>query len=462
MESPTTAYDSINVLGCNNGIYVSNYENPSYIGSPNLRLEESQGVVYGSTAIGSGDNAIIASNRLADGNLEPFGAFGTNGLSASVLPGEVFAYNLISIGNGILAVTNPGSNSISIFVVNEDFTLTLTSTAETYGQLPFTMAETNGLLYVADYDVTEDFVREDLFDRQSPVTAFTIDYETGQLGCVEENVNVLGGTVPGLRVNTKGDILVAEYNVPSYFTPNDELIVLTSLRINPDGSLSELSEATVAGDPAVNWPSPGGFEIKSRGEREYVVVTEVRDYHYDTNSPNGATQSYLASTRIQPGTVTSYELLSDGSFSLVNTVALADYSLFGACWIVFNPDATIFWVANFGNFLPWSDVISSFSMDENGNIELLDPYAASVDGDTYGFQGALDLWMSEDGQYLFAQYAGGLVQGFEVADNGFSLIPVYETFPGSTLGLVVLDKDSKDCIPCDKRRSLLMGDMPCC
>ena len=92
--------------------------------------------------------------------LEPFGEFYTGGLSAGVLGGEIFAYNLIPIGDGLLAVTNPGSNSISIFIVNDDFTLTLAATAGTSGELPFTMTEANGFLYVADYDVSENFDRQ--------------------------------------------------------------------------------------------------------------------------------------------------------------------------------------------------------------------------------------------------------------------------------------------------------------
>ena len=158
-----------------------------------------------------------------------------------------------------------------------------------------------------------------------------------------DNVKVLpGGSVPGLVANSDGSILVAEYNIPSANTFNDEgeHVELVSLRINTDGSLSDLNEYSVAGEEGVNWPSAGGFAIERRGDREFVVVTEVRDWHYDANNPMGVPDSYQANPLIQFGTVTSLELFSDGSFVVVNTVSLASDELYGACWIVFNEGAT--------------------------------------------------------------------------------------------------------------------------
>jgi len=320
------------------------------------------------------------------------------------------------------------------------------------------MAETGtGLLYVASYDVSEDFDRADVFNRLSPITGFTVDYETGQLGCVEDNVFVMLGTVPGLRVNSGGNILVAEYNVASESTfVGDEHTELTSLGINQDGSLTQLGVALIAPDPEVNWPGAAGFAIEKRGDRDFVVVTEVRDYHYDDSSPVGATQTYRPELG-QAGSVTSFELMPDGSFEHVTTLLnIAP----GVCWIVFNTDGTVAWSANFGNFQEGTESISSFRMSDDGELALLET-TYTVDPNLWGFQGMFDIWMSEDDKYVFVQYAGGLVQGFEVGDNGYSLTLAYENRIGSTTGLVALDKS---CIPCDgsAMRSLLMGEFPCC
>ena len=122
-----------------------------------------------------------------------------------------------------------------------------------------------------------------------------------------------------------------------------------------------------------NLASAIDFDVAVVGGREFIVVTEAREF----NSMGGPP----ALPALQAGSVSVYELLSDGSLE----PTVADFA-FGdplgspfdpsnqltACWIDFGSDGTTFYVSNAINAS-----ISRAELLGDGTINLIEQIAAS-------------------------------------------------------------------------------------
>ena len=163
-----------------------------------------------------------------------------------------------------------------------------------------------------------------------------------------------------------------------------------------------------------NLPSAIGFEIVRDGGKDYVVVTEAREFQADGTPP--------AFPVLQTGSVSTWQLKDDGSLEPVELDVLAGTGLFDGerttCWIEFSRDENTFWVAN-----ALDASISSYAFDQ-GEIELVDCTAATgepaTDDDPFGTADEfIDLWISEDGKYLYQLFGlDGTIGVYKIEDEG--------------------------------------------
>ena len=224
------------------------------------------------------------------------------------------------------------------------------------------------------------------------------------------------------------------------FSPNGEFLVVASINsgsialasdnqdeivvygVNSDGTLTEsqLSGATsTLRDNAEgrNLPSAIGFQIV---QDNYVVVTEAREFRPDGTPP--------IFPGLQDGSVSTWQIQEDGSLTAINLDVASGENNTGrtACWLDFSDENTFF-VSN-----AIEAGLASYSF-ENGQIELIDQVAAQGTGATgnttdpaaaFGTtQGWIDLWISDDGNYLYQAYGlSGQIGVFEIDGTALNQI----------------------------------------
>ena len=205
------------------------------------------------------------------------------------------------------------------------------------------------------------------------------------------------------------------------FSPNGDFLVVTSINagasgltngnedevvvysVNGDGTLSAnqtgTATSTLRGNTeGRNLPSAIGFQVVGDN---YVVVTEAREFQ-----PNGAPPAFPA---LQDGSVSTWQIQADGTLTPISLDVASGENNTGrtACWLDFSDENTFF-VSN-----AIEAGLASYSFD-NGVVELIDQVAAQGTGATgnttdpglaFGTtEGWIDLWISDDGQYLYQAF----------------------------------------------------------
>ncbi len=179
---------------------------------------------------------------------------------------------------------------------------------------------------------------------------------------------------------------------------------LTSFGVLADGNLTSgalgTAASTLPGNAAGrNLPTAIGFEIVERGGRNIVIASEAREF-----LPDGRPGML---PMFQTGSVSTWELNSDGSFSPRSQDVLTGPSLTSgptsACWIVVAPNRESFWVASASGA-----TISSYRLNSDGTISLIESRAAAGSPAVAGApnplataDGFIDIALSSDGAFLF-------------------------------------------------------------
>jgi len=178
---------------------------------------------------------------------------------------------------------------------------------------------------------------------------------------------------------------------------------LTVYSVNDDGTLSasQVGAATSTlrdNTEGRNLPSAIGFQIVGNN---YVVVTEAREFQ-----PDGTPPAFPA---LQDGSVSTWQLQGDGGLTPVSMDVRSGTGNTGrtACWLDFTNDGNTFFVSN-----AIEAGLAAYSFN-NGTVELLDQAAAQGTGtggadngpDAFArTQGWIDMWITDDGQYLYQLY----------------------------------------------------------
>ena len=392
------------------------FEDPSFVGAAFVATNDLV------------NNELASFGRNADGTLTHIGNFATGGAGSTEFDGGEGLDPLISADSVIVTedeshvlVVNAGSDSITVFAINADFTLTQTSVVDSGGVGPNSIAIDGNLVAVTNID--RDGValggtdpRGEPNDEGNVVTFYIND--AGELTPTGYSAD-LDNRPANIDFSTDGDrVIVSSITSGSAALPgaNAEASVY-SFDILRSGrlQLADTNTPTLRGNAeGRNLPSAIDFDITVQNGREFVVVTEAREFNSEGAPP--------ALPALQAGSVTVYELLADSSLVITErdfaftdgdptapNAFGADGQQLTACWIDFGhgDGADIFYVSNAINAS-----ISSVRLLDDGSLEVINSIAAQgvsgfsqpgqtgpeVFGTTDGF---IDLDVSPDGNYLY-------------------------------------------------------------
>src|SRR5262245_57501932 len=331
--------------------------------------------VYTSTNAASG-NRVLAFDRAGNGALRPAGSCGPGGRGTGAGLGSQGALALSARGRFLYAV-NAGSDSISTFATGAHG-LSLVDTTPSGGDLPISLTVKRGLVYVLNAG-------------SGTISGFT--------GARSGDLSPLAGSTEGISGDDPAQV---------QFSNDGGVLVVTNKATNT------IDTFVVGGDrtpgPAQSQPSEGdtpfGFDFD---KREHLIVSEAFG-----GAPGAST-------------VSSYSLSPAGVLSTISP-SVADHEA-AACWIEVTKNGRFAYTTNTG-----SGSISSYSVEQDGSISLLEQVAA----DTGAGSGPTDLAQSASGRLLFTLLPGsGEVAADRIRANG-GLFPVDLAggVPASATGLV--------------------------
>lgn len=337
------------------------------------------GSVYTMTNASIG-NAVLTYRRAADGTLTPAGSAGTAGLGSGGGLGNQGGLVLSDNGRWLLAV-NAGSNTIAVFRVGGDGSLTRTSTVPSGGTQPISVTLSGDLVYALNAGGSEN------------IAGFRLGHG-GALQPIAGSARPLSGTGVGpaqIEFDPEGRVLVVtEKNtnqITTYLVGNDGLA--SAPLVTPS-----------------HGATPFGFALSRTG---VLIVSEAF---------GGAADASAAS---------SYELSADGGLQLISgSVATTETA---ACWFVVTPNGRLAYTSNTG-----SGSISGYAV-EQGRLTLLD--ADGRTGVTGPGTAPTDLALSNNGGYLYALNSGNqTISAFAVgADGSLTPIGTVSGLPASANGL---------------------------
>ena len=331
------------------------------------------GYVYTETNAAAG-NAILAYFQGHDGSLTAIGTFPTGGLgtgSGLATQGEVI---LAGGGKWLLAV-NAGSNDISAFRVRDDGRLTLTDRAGADGTDPVSLTADDGLVYVLDAGGSGN------------IAGFRLD---------NGNLHHIGGSVQALSGGATNPAEVA-------FSTNGRFLVVTERATNLIDTYSVDSAGRAGGLKTTpsSGPVPYGFAFDLRN---HPIVSEAAN-----------------------STLSSYRLSSAGATVISASVPTGGIA---ACWVAVSPNGLWAFDSN-----AHGGTISSFEVHSNGSISLV----LSVAANTGAGSAPLDLQVSSNGRFLYVNEAGAhMIGGYRLGTGG-TLVAVRggPVLPASASGIAV-------------------------
>jgi 6-phosphogluconolactonase (cycloisomerase 2 family) len=387
----------------------------SRVGGENGSKKDAAGAVY-SMSNDPRRNTIVVFNRDTDGKLRPAGTYETggtgsgafedaaNGVVVGTTRGEAAPNNLIETAN-LLFVVNAGSNSISVFRINEDDAangkmdaLELLTVQPSGGEKPVSLTVNGGLLYVLH---SGEFV----------------DGEIATPNCTTGNLP----SITGFRVNAAGQLAPIA------------------------GSTRQLSRDAHSGCAQVSF-SPDG---------RVLVVTERLAQDEDPTSPagdEGVINTYVVNADGTPGTHQVFDATGQGPFGFtfnkagalltteqfdgpmgVGLGAAAGYSLSASgvlmptsgsvqnggtdtCWFVVTDNGMYGYTTSFFE----GGRISLYRVGTNGALALVD---GTADRGTAG-TGASDMALSLASDYLYQLNSfEGTINEYRVgAGGGLTLV----------------------------------------
>ena len=425
-----------------------------------------EGVVYTMTN-GLLSNDVVAFGINPGGQLALIGNFPTGGLGSTEFDGGegldplISADSIIVTDDDCLVCVNAGSDTITSFLIEDDFSLTKVSTINSGGVGPNSLAYSDGLIFVSNIDRDGFALGDPTIPRGEPndegnVTGFTINANgiltpvAGSTFNLDNRPADVGFSADGTRLIVTS-ITAGSSALPGSGAANSVVV----LDINANGSVAGMVGAatgTTVGNPDErNLASAIDFDTAVIGGREFVVVTEAREFNSAGAPP--------ALPALQAGSISVYELLGDGSLAdIAQDVALGDPAgspfdpgnQLTTCWIDFAIDGRTFFVSNAINAS-----ISSFTLNDDGTPDLLEMIAAQgvsgfANGGTTGPEvfgttdGFIDLDVTGDGKYLYQlEGLSGEISAYKIeADNSLTLVQDLSGFLPEidTQGIVTFDR----------------------
>ena len=318
-------------------------------------------------------NEVVAFEREDDGKVTQLGRFETGGRGSGVP--HLASQSSLALEGEHLIVTNAGSDELSLFMVTDDG-LELAACVSSGGSAPTSVAVDGDIAYV--------------LNNGSPgIIGFSL--ADGGLNQLESSALALAEGADPAQIA---------------FSPDGRALVVTERGTNSISTFT-VEEGGLANGPqtiASSGATPYGFDFAG----DAMVVTEA----FGGEIGAAAASSYsLSGSGLQPISASVPDTRSE------------------VCWAVVTNDGHFAYVTNFGD-----GTISSYSIGDDGSIELADPVAAST---RLGEKGVRDEAITGDGRFLYALDAdAGRIYGWSVAADG-SLSPVTDAdgLPATVAGL---------------------------
>lgn len=358
-------------------------------------------------------NQIAAYSRAADGSLSLIGVYDTGGVGENIRNSGANPLAsqdplIVSKDQRFVFAVNAGSESISSFLINEDYSLTpadldVSTVGASGAQNPVSLTMFEDILYVVNSGNFVDANGEELdtlpADRNR-VNASVIGFRVGDDGSLTE---IAGSEMPGIGANA-GSIEFADDGRNLYITERrtNNIIHVTldnnfvPLRYdNGDVRLTEIPSITA---------QPFGTDLYPLDEGSILLVSEGN---------NGAPGlSALSSYRIEENGALTGISLSSG----VEGDPLVTGHTFG-CWVEFveTPTGDFAYVSNTPD-----GVITSYAVGDEGGLTVLESSAGTtnvVGDDTQNGVGVLDAEIVYPYLYQVVNNDGRIAQ-FEIAEDG--------------------------------------------
>ena len=337
--------------------------------SVNAKNERNNGSGSGGGIVGNvytmtnsaGGNSVIIFNRMGNGALRQVGEVGTGGDGGNneVAVDPLGSQNsmLLSEDGNFLFVVNNGSNDISSFRVAGNGRLTLVDVEESGGISPVSLAMDGDSRLLA------------LNSREGgSIATFDVD-ANGNLHLNQEfALNLSEENGADMNV-APGQIVLDNLNRRVLVT-NGLLDTVTGYELDNDGDITNVNTSVQF--------SAGLTFTMALTRFGHVLVAHATDsggFQFNTGALSSV--DFNASS---PAAEIITENLTNGESA--------------TCWVVTDGNRFAYTTSTF------SDTISSFSFDRDGNLELVEGDAARTN------DGPIDLGLSGDGRFLFVLNAG--------------------------------------------------------
>ncbi|HEV8099131.1 MAG TPA: beta-propeller fold lactonase family protein [Gaiellaceae bacterium] len=316
-------------------------------------------------------NEVVAFDRGADGNLTPIGRFETGGRGSGT-PHLASQSSVVVDGDSVL-VTNAGSDELSLFRATADG-LELAGRVPSAGSHPTSVAVHGELAYV--------------LNNGSPgIAGFSVD----SLEPIEGSQRMLAADADPAQIA---------------FSPDGRMLIVTERGTNSISTFAVGDDGKAEGPQTIasSGATPYGFDFAGGS----LVVTEA----FGGEVGKAAASSYsLSGGRLAPVSASVADTRSE------------------VCWAAVTRDGRFVYVTNFGD-----GTISSYRVDPDGSLELLEAVAASTN---LGEKGVRDEAITGDGRFLYALDADARrIYGWSVGEDG-SLAPIGDAdgLPETVAGL---------------------------
>ncbi len=335
-----------------------------------------RGHLYTSTNDPAGNMLLVYARSVA-GGLTQVAQLPTGGNGTGAGLGSQGAVTLSQDGQ-YLFVVNAGSRSVSTFTLGASGA-TLASTVDTGGDMPTSVTEAHGVVYVLNAG------------GDGNVSGFR--NTGGALAALPDGVRALSGAgVAPAQVafdRTARTLVVSERNSN----------LLTTWAVHADGALGSTMSTPSAG------ATPFGFSFDAAN---HLLVSEAQG--------GAELASSISSYRFGGGSPRTPDVI---------TAALGTQQT-AACWTAVTPDGRLAFTANAG-----SGSVSSFRVDDTGALTLWQSVAEGSDG-----AHPTDMAVSPSGKRLYVLEGGLAVVGsFAIRPNGHLGTPVTAAVPATAAGL---------------------------
>ncbi len=299
----------------------------------------------------AGRNAVAGFARQSDGRLTPLSGspFNAGGAGSGQGLASQGAVQVTSDGRYVLAV-DAGSNQISVLRAKRDGDLRLAGVVSSGGVNPVSVAEHDGLLYVANAGNGAG---------GSNYTGFTLNPGGHLRPLAGSTVDLPNDAQPGdVLFNSTGRNLIGTRIGSS---------LIDSFSVDSSGRLH-----AAAGSPfAAQGPGPFGSEFRPTDPSQLFV----------SNAHGGAGN----------GTVSAFSVAADGALSSIGASPFADLQT-APCWVEVTRNGEFLFTVNTA-----SDSVSRYSIAQDGTLTLL----GSTPVSSRSGVGAVDARLSTDGRTLY-------------------------------------------------------------